>query len=194
MAICFRHLQSVRKFKDECQKQKYIMLDLYLVLNQKFSDKRCLAYLTPYKGFQRGFSVTSIIRNIILPFRIVKSLIKTNKILKEFEPEVVIGTGGYASAIPLYMVSKKMIPQLSYFKSKIRFQESQLGYLRTKQIRYVSHLKNLIMLLVIILSLLVIQLEKVLEMVTKEMDYMNSGLRRKIKQFSYLAVVKAQHI
>ena len=43
----------------------------------------------------------------ILPFRIVKSLIKTNKILKEFEPEVVIGTGGYASAIPLYMVSKK---------------------------------------------------------------------------------------
>ena len=63
--------------------------------------------LLPIRGFQRGFSVTSIIRNIILPFRIVKSLIKTNKILKEFEPEVVIGTGGYASAIPLYMVSKK---------------------------------------------------------------------------------------
>ena len=63
--------------------------------------------LLPIRGFQRGISITSIFRNIILPFRIVKSLLKTNNILKEFEPDVVIGTGGYASAIPLYMVSKK---------------------------------------------------------------------------------------
>ena len=63
--------------------------------------------LLPIRGFQRGISITSIFRNIILPIRIVKSLLKTNNILKEFEPDVVIGTGGYASAIPLYMVSKK---------------------------------------------------------------------------------------
>ena len=63
--------------------------------------------LLPIRGLQRGFSVKSIIRNIMLPFRIVKSLLKTNNILKEFEPDVVIGTGGYASAIPLYMISKK---------------------------------------------------------------------------------------
>ena len=28
----------------------------------------------------------------------------------------------------------------------------------------------------------------------KRMDFMNSGLKKKIKQFSYLVVVKAQHI
>ena len=39
--------------------------------------------LLPIRGFQRGFSVTSILRNIILPFRIVKSLLKTNKILNK---------------------------------------------------------------------------------------------------------------
>ncbi len=63
--------------------------------------------LLPIRGLQRGFSVKSMLRNIMLPFRIVKSLLKTNTILKEFEPDVVIGTGGYASAIPLYMISKR---------------------------------------------------------------------------------------
>ena len=63
--------------------------------------------LLPIRGLQRGLSIKSILRNIMLPFRIIKSLLKTNNILKEFEPDVVIGTGGYASAIPLYMISKR---------------------------------------------------------------------------------------
>ena len=63
--------------------------------------------LLPIRGLQRGFSIKSILRNLILPFRIIRSLFKTNNLLKEFVPEVLIGTGGYASAIPLYMVAKK---------------------------------------------------------------------------------------
>jgi len=63
--------------------------------------------LLPIRGLQRGFNIKSIFRNIILPFRIVRSLFKTNSLLKEFVPEILVGTGGYASAIPLYMVAKK---------------------------------------------------------------------------------------
>ena len=63
--------------------------------------------LLPIRGLQRGFSIKSILRNLILPFRIIRSLFKTNNLLKEFVPEVIIGTGGYASAIPLYMIAKK---------------------------------------------------------------------------------------
>ena len=63
--------------------------------------------LLPIRGLQRGFNIKSIFRNIILPFRIVRSLFKTNNLLKEFVPEILVGTGGYASAIPLYMVAKK---------------------------------------------------------------------------------------
>ena len=63
--------------------------------------------LLPIRGLQRGISITSILRNMILPFRIIRSLLKTNDLLKEFVPEVLIGTGGYASAIPLYMISRR---------------------------------------------------------------------------------------
>ena len=63
--------------------------------------------LLPIRGLQRGISISSILRNIILPFRIIRSLLQTNDLLKEFVPEVLIGTGGYASAIPLYMISNR---------------------------------------------------------------------------------------
>jgi len=63
--------------------------------------------LLPIRGLQRGFSVKSILRNLILPFRIITSLFKTNNLVKEFVPEVLVGTGGYASAIPLYVLAKK---------------------------------------------------------------------------------------
>jgi UDP-N-acetylglucosamine--N-acetylmuramyl-(pentapeptide) pyrophosphoryl-undecaprenol N-acetylglucosamine transferase len=47
----------------------------------------------PIAGFQRNFSWA----NFKLPFLIIKSLILTRKIIKEFKPDVVVGTGGYAS-------------------------------------------------------------------------------------------------
>ena len=63
--------------------------------------------LLPIRGFQRGISISSFSKNLLLPFRIIRSLAKTSKILNEFIPQVVIGTGGYASALPLYVASKK---------------------------------------------------------------------------------------
>ena len=62
--------------------------------------------LLPIRGFQRGLNITSIIRNTVLPFRILKSLLKTKNLFNDFIPDIVVGTGGYASAIPLYIASK----------------------------------------------------------------------------------------
>lgn len=36
-------------------------------------------------------------RNLFLPLRLIRSLIKSYKILREFEPQIVVGTGGYVS-------------------------------------------------------------------------------------------------
>ncbi|XP_031372232.1 uncharacterized protein LOC116187580 isoform X2 [Punica granatum] len=36
-------------------------------------------------------------KNLFLPLRLVKSLIRSYKILREFEPQIVVGTGGYVS-------------------------------------------------------------------------------------------------
>ena len=62
--------------------------------------------LLPIRGLQRGFGLTSIARNLLLPFRIIISIIRVNKLLKEFLPEIIIATGGYAAAIPLLVISK----------------------------------------------------------------------------------------
>ena len=37
--------------------------------------------LLPIRGLQRGFGIKSILRNLILPFRIIRSLFKTNSTL-----------------------------------------------------------------------------------------------------------------
>ena len=68
--------------------------------------------LLPISGLQRGFMLNSISRNLILPFRIIRSIHKCKKIFNNFLPQLVIGTGGYASAIPLLLAinNRKKIP------------------------------------------------------------------------------------
>ena len=48
----------------------------------------------PIAGLQRRLTLA----NLKLPFLLIKSLIITRRIIKEFQPDVVVGTGGYASA------------------------------------------------------------------------------------------------
>ena len=63
--------------------------------------------LLPIRGLQRGIGITSIKRNFLLPFRIVHSLIKIRKLINDFIPHMVIGTGGYAAALPIYIASNR---------------------------------------------------------------------------------------
>ena len=66
--------------------------------------------LLPIRGFQRGINLQSLGRNSLLPVRIIRSMLKIRSLMNEFLPQVVVGTGGYASALPLYMASKKNNP------------------------------------------------------------------------------------
>ena len=61
------------------------------------------------RGIQRHISIDSIIKNIIFPFRFLKSYIQSWKLLNEFKPHVVIGTGGYSSGLPLLAAIHKGI-------------------------------------------------------------------------------------
>ena len=62
--------------------------------------------LLPIRGIQRDLSIKSILRNSLLPFRVILSFYKTNNLINDFKPDIVIGTGGYASALPLLVASK----------------------------------------------------------------------------------------
>ncbi len=50
--------------------------------------------------------------NLMFPFKVLSSLYKARKIIKSFKPDVVAGTGGYASGPTLRMASWMGIPTL----------------------------------------------------------------------------------
>jgi UDP-N-acetylglucosamine--N-acetylmuramyl-(pentapeptide) pyrophosphoryl-undecaprenol N-acetylglucosamine transferase len=59
-------------------------------------------------GLQRSLSV----KNLMFPFKLTSSLLKSRSIIKKFKPNVAIGTGGYASAPLLKVASGNNIPCL----------------------------------------------------------------------------------
>lgn len=48
-------------------------------------------------GFQRGLSVEAVGRNLSFPFKLAKGLWESWRLVGQFDPDVVVGTGGYAS-------------------------------------------------------------------------------------------------
>ena len=57
-----------------------------------------------------GFNRSSLIKNIGLPFKLVKSFFQVRKIIGAFRPDAVIGVGGYSSFPVLRYAQAKGIP------------------------------------------------------------------------------------
>lgn len=57
-----------------------------------------------------GFNRSSLIKNIGLPFKLVKSFFQVRKIVKTFQPDAAIGVGGYSSFPVLRYAQAKGIP------------------------------------------------------------------------------------
>jgi UDP-N-acetylglucosamine--N-acetylmuramyl-(pentapeptide) pyrophosphoryl-undecaprenol N-acetylglucosamine transferase len=62
----------------------------------------------PIAGLQRRLALS----NFSFPFKLLASLMKARGIIKNFQPDVVIGTGGYASGPILRAATNKGIPTL----------------------------------------------------------------------------------
>ena len=59
-------------------------------------------------GLQRKLTL----KNLMFPFKLLNSISKSRKIIKDFKPNVAIGTGGFASGPLLHVANKKDIPTL----------------------------------------------------------------------------------
>ena len=57
-----------------------------------------------------GFNRSSLIKNISLPFKIIKSLRQARQIMNDFRPDAVVGVGGYASFPMLRQAQRRRIP------------------------------------------------------------------------------------
>ena len=62
----------------------------------------------PVAGLQRKLTLS----NLALPFKVIKSISMAKKILREFQPDIAIGVGGYASAPLLWAAGRLGIPTL----------------------------------------------------------------------------------
>jgi UDP-N-acetylglucosamine--N-acetylmuramyl-(pentapeptide) pyrophosphoryl-undecaprenol N-acetylglucosamine transferase len=72
----------------------------------------------PKAGYKiKGLWITGIqrrltLKNLSFPFKLISSLYNANKIINDFKPNIVIGTGGFASGPTLYRAAAKGIPTL----------------------------------------------------------------------------------
>jgi UDP-N-acetylglucosamine--N-acetylmuramyl-(pentapeptide) pyrophosphoryl-undecaprenol N-acetylglucosamine transferase len=57
-----------------------------------------------------GFNRSSLIKNISLPFKLVKSFLQVRTIVKNFHPDAIVGVGGYSSFPVLRFGQAKGIP------------------------------------------------------------------------------------
>jgi UDP-N-acetylglucosamine--N-acetylmuramyl-(pentapeptide) pyrophosphoryl-undecaprenol N-acetylglucosamine transferase len=62
----------------------------------------------PVAGLQRRITW----KNLLVPYKLIKSIRQSQKILREFKPDVAVGVGGYASGPVLRVAGKKGIPVL----------------------------------------------------------------------------------
>lgn len=60
----------------------------------------------------QGFNRSSLLKNLSLPFKMVDSLLKARRIIKDFKADVAVGVGGYASGPLLMMANMMGVPTL----------------------------------------------------------------------------------
>ena len=62
----------------------------------------------PVAGLQRKFSL----KNFALPFKVAASVRRAKRIIREFNADIVVGFGGYASAPVLWAAQRLGVPTL----------------------------------------------------------------------------------
>lgn len=62
----------------------------------------------PIRGYQRG----SIVKNLGLPWRLLRSMLMARKLVRAFRPHVAVGVGGYASGPLLDAAQRLHVPTL----------------------------------------------------------------------------------
>jgi UDP-N-acetylglucosamine--N-acetylmuramyl-(pentapeptide) pyrophosphoryl-undecaprenol N-acetylglucosamine transferase len=107
------HIYPAISIADELTKKFKHSQILFVGSNNRMEMKK-----VPEKGYEiRGLWISGVKRslhysNLLIPFKILHSLIKSYIIIRKYKPGFVIGTGGFASGPLVYVASKLNIPTL----------------------------------------------------------------------------------
>ena len=98
------HLFPALSIGKELQKNKIDVQYIgskYGIEKQIFENSNLNYHLLNITGIKRDFSFKSLYLNFLFPFRFVLSYLKSLFIINSIKPSIIIGTGGYASGLPL---------------------------------------------------------------------------------------------
>ncbi len=107
------HIYPAISIADELSKNFISTEILFVGSNNRMEMKK-----VPESGYNiKGLWISGIKRklhfsNLLVPIKIIHSLIKSYLIIKKFKPDFVIGTGGFASGPVVYIASKLKLPTL----------------------------------------------------------------------------------
>lgn len=59
-----------------------------------------------------GFQRDNILKNFLLPWQLIASLVKADRLIRNFKPDVMVGVGGYASGPAMLVAARRGIPIL----------------------------------------------------------------------------------
>ena len=82
------------------------------------ADNRMEMQRVPAAGYRiiglpvSGFDRKNLLKNVVVLWRLVKSQCKARRVIREFQPHVAVGVGGYASGPTLKMAGSMGIPTL----------------------------------------------------------------------------------
>jgi len=60
----------------------------------------------------QGFQRNKLWKNVFLPIKLIKSVLKSRSVIRSFKPDVAVGVGGYASGPLLYAAGQMGLPYL----------------------------------------------------------------------------------
>lgn len=102
-------LSIVKKIKKEIENVEILYIGTENGLEADIVPKEDIPFKTVrVKGFRRKLSIDTIKSGIEL----LKGIMDSNKVLKEYKPDFVIGTGGYVCGPIVFLASLKKIPTL----------------------------------------------------------------------------------
>lgn len=107
------HIYPALAIADELKKRNTDAKFLFVGAKDRMEMEK-----VPQAGYEiKGLWITGLqrkltLKNLAFPFKLISSLWNARKIVKKFKPDVVIGTGGFASGPTLQMASRKGIPTL----------------------------------------------------------------------------------